>query len=181
MVKTFFIVLIISLLPGTILANSQYCYRNSASTLSCAKSMDEIPLEYRSVAFYKAGMQDQRIPLSENNPTYKIETANTLPAARELSKIQEIPNSDQPIQSENTHDSKLQIFVASWCSHCKALEKYLKNRGIQYSRYDVETDTFGAQVYEQEGTIPISILNGKTILGFDPRRYGEIIDAELPY
>ena len=164
-------------------ADDMFCYRDPSSGLSCHKTMEEIPEAHRAGAFYKPSTTMivppvAVIPTRTPQPYRDPENLNSLPPAKSLDDVG--TESVSP-PSETKDNSHLQIFVAKWCPHCKAMEKFLKDRGVQYKRYDVESDPFGAEVYEREGTIPISILNGKTILGFDPRKYGELLDAELPY
>lgn len=143
--------------------------------------MEEIPEAHRAAAFYKPSMNTPapvERPTRTPQPYHDPVSPNSLPPAKSIEGTDTEAGSPT---SETKDDSHLQIFVAKWCPHCKAMEKFLKERSVKYRRYDVETDAYGAEVYEREGTIPVTILNGKTILGFDPRKYGEILDAELPY
>ena len=164
-------------------AEDLFCYRDPISGLNCFKSMEEIPEAHRAGAFYKPSLTKVApavvAPTRTPQPYHDDSNSpSSLPPAKSLDEPAAETNSPT---SESKNDAHLEIFVAKWCPHCKAMEKFLKERNVKYKRYDVETDAYGAEVYEREGTIPVSILNGKTILGFDPRKYGEILDVELPY
>lgn len=61
---------------------------------------------------------------------------------------------------------KLEIFVADWCGHCRALEKALKDENIAYERFDIEKSDEGKREYGRlgRGGIPISRINGSKIV-----------------
>lgn len=168
----------------------KFCYRDSSGNLDCKDSIEEIPAKYQASAFFKPAAKTintnlkQQIPQKIINEDPIVKKApssidNNLPPAKNLEE------SSDKSESEYHHDDKkekgIEIFVAKWCPHCKALEEFLKKRGLKYKKYDVETDEYGSEIYEKEGTIPVSFINGKTILGFDQRKFGEILDSELPY
>lgn len=169
-----------------VFANDKFCYRDSHGSLDCKESIEEIPSQYQANAFFKPAIaiqpqakkpiERQAVPLPEiPTPPKESRAFSDLPPAR---------THDEPeLSRENTakEDGEIEIFVAKWCPHCKALEAFLTQRKVHYKKYDVEADDYGAQVYEREGTIPITLIKGKTILGFDQRKFGEILDAELPY
>jgi len=178
MVKFVWINFLCLYLSHVAIAEDAYCYRDLDGNLTCFNSMEEVPELYRPQAFYKpSATKVNSLPISKTESNLSSQTS--LPPAKSLE--QETESETRSIKMDSAEKANLEIFVAKWCPHCKALEKFLKERSIHYTKYDVETDEYGAKIYEQEGTLPVSILNGKTILGFDQRQYGEILDAELPY
>ncbi len=56
----------------------------------------------------------------------------------------------------------VELFVTSWCPHCKEALKYLQGKGILYSAYDIEKDEQAKRRYRELGAggVPL-ILIGK--------------------
>jgi len=65
---------------------------------------------------------------------------------------------------------EVEIFVTSWCPYCRALEGYLKSKGVPFRRYDIEHDSAGMVKYERlgGGGVPIATIGATIIRGFDP-------------
>ena len=81
------------------------------------------------------------------------------------------------VQPVTAGQDKVDIFVTSWCPYCKKLERFLKQNDIAYTRYDVETDTKGNELFYELGGegVPLARVNSKIIHGYDP----EAIKAAL--
>lgn len=64
-----------------------------------------------------------------------------------------------------------EIYVTSWCPHCRSLEIFLQDKGIHYARYDIERDAHGAKIYRKlgGGGIPLVKIGEKVIRGFQPQ------------
>jgi glutaredoxin len=95
----------------------------------------------------------------------------------EISKVQAAPQPSLTAEPrpavKAAHSSKtVEIFVASWCPHCRALEKFLKEKQIRFLRYDIENDPRGAKLYKElgGGGIPIVRIGAATMRGFQPKR-----------
>lgn len=64
------------------------------------------------------------------------------------------------------------VFVASWCPHCRALEAELTQRGVPFTRADIEADWRAGRYFERlssasGGGIPLSIVGDTLIAGED--------------
>ncbi len=73
--------------------------------------------------------------------------------------------------SSSVGKNTVEIFVTSWCPHCKELEDFLKTEGIPFTRYDIEHDAKGKKIHDElgGGGIPVVRINGsKVIHGFAP-------------
>lgn len=75
---------------------------------------------------------------------------------------------------------KVEVFVASWCPYCRALESFLSMRNIAYKRYDIEHDSEGMRRYQAlgAGSIPIIIIDGRMMRGFDPRALMQLLGTK---
>lgn len=71
---------------------------------------------------------------------------------------------------------KVQVYVAKGCGYCDELEKFLKMKGIEYSRTDVnEKKLFGLgserSTYRE---LPVTKVGNQVIVGYRP---GDIVNA----
>ena len=89
--------------------------------------------------------------------------------AREYEKV-------TPSAAENK-PGRMEIFVTSWCPHCKDLESYLASKHVKYNRYDIEKDSVGKSKYDQIGVrgVPVIKLGSTVISGFDRAAVDELI------
>ena len=71
----------------------------------------------------------------------------------------------------------VEVFVTSWCPYCNQLESFLKKENIPYTRYDVERDAKGAEIFEKIGGagVPVARVGNKVIHGYDPERILEAL------
>jgi len=71
----------------------------------------------------------------------------------------------------------VEIFVTSWCPHCRELEAYLRERQISFARYDIEENAAGRARYEQfgGGGVPVIRIGRSVLHGFNPMH----VDAAL--
>jgi glutaredoxin len=124
-------------------------YEDGDGRVHFVDSKEKVPEKYRSQA----------------------ESGNNLP---EISKVAAPKEShtnttseqmDRGLTSLNSNDS-LEIFVADWCGHCRALEKALTDEEISYKRFDIESSDVGRSEYNKlgRGGIPISRINGNIIV-----------------
>lgn len=60
----------------------------------------------------------------------------------------------------------VEILVTSWCPYCRALEKFLGNHRIPFTRYDIEHDSRGIELYQflGGGGVPITRIDKRTII-----------------
>lgn len=112
---------------------------------------------------------------SEKIPEKYRDQLKEQPDFPELSKVSAAPGYDNSGAADVSGDlnkvattdaPKLELFVADWCSHCRALEEVLKEEGIAYERFDIEKSPVGKRVYEElgKGGIPIARIDGRTII-----------------
>lgn len=72
---------------------------------------------------------------------------------------------------------RIEIFVTAWCGYCKALERYLKERRLRYTRYDIETDRRGREIYEKLGGqgVPLIKVGNQTLQGFNQSKLESLL------
>lgn len=96
----------------------------------------------------------------------QVTSPHTLPDISKLDYRVSSPRRDtSPIRGIN---KKVEILVADWCPHCRNLERYLKDKGIVHTRYNIEKDARGAKMYQElgGGGLPIIKIGNQVIRGF---------------
>ena len=65
--------------------------------------------------------------------------------------------------------TKVEVFVTSWCPYCRALEAFLKEQDITYTRYDIEKSSYGRRRYQELGAggVPVMLIGSEVIRGFN--------------
>jgi glutaredoxin len=75
---------------------------------------------------------------------------------------------------------QVEIYSASWCGFCKKTKAYFRARGVAFTEYDVEanlTAAARAKALNPEGGIPVTIVNGRTILGYSPSQFDSALST----
>ncbi len=74
-----------------------------------------------------------------------------------------------PARKSSTSKS-VEIFVTSWCPHCKSLTEFLKAEGIPYRTYDIEKSKTGLRIYKKlgGGGVPVVRIGATVLRGFQP-------------
>jgi glutaredoxin len=79
-------------------------------------------------------------------------------------------NKAKPGDQKSKSKKKVEIFVTSWCPHCRKLETFLKSEKIKYTSYDIEKSEEGKQLYEYLGGkgVPLTKVGSQDISGYNP-------------
>jgi glutaredoxin len=124
-----------------------------------------------------------------NGKVYFVDSAEKVPEAyknqveegKKLPTISKVKRAeyDQVVSpySDSNSKKKVEVFVTTWCPHCKELENYLNSNKISYIRYDIEKDAVGQAKYRQLGTrgVPVTKIGSEVISGFNPSRFHELL------
>lgn len=90
-------------------------------------------------------------------------------------RIQEEARKEQEDQSTtrmNISKKRVAVFIQEGCPWCKKMEKFLKSRGVKYTRYDIDKDEAARKIYEAkggDGGVPFLVIDDNQVLsGYDP-------------
>jgi len=74
-------------------------------------------------------------------------------------------------KQEKVANPRIEIFVTSWCGHCTRLENYLRQKKVDFVRYDIEESFFGKQKYDSMGGrgVPLVKIGSQVLRGFNAR------------
>lgn len=63
----------------------------------------------------------------------------------------------------------IDVYVASWCGYCRALEGDLRTRGIRFFRHDIEADATAKREYDALGGdgLPLTKVGSQVVQGYD--------------
>lgn len=69
------------------------------------------------------------------------------------------------------------IYVQPGCRFCDMAKEFLSSHGIPYVERDISVDESAVHELRRLGTlaVPIILLNGRTIIGFNPEQLSEAI------
>jgi len=86
------------------------------------------------------------------------------------------PSSQAPAAQQR----QVSVYVTEWCPYCKKLEAFLRENQIQYTRYDIEKDVYGARRHQElgGGGIPVILVDDQVIRGFNQKALVKALDLE---
>lgn len=76
--------------------------------------------------------------------------------------------------------AEVELFVTSWCGYCKKAIAFFRGEGVSVRQYDVEKDSGARKRFEKlnpAGGVPVALVNGRTIKGFNPVMYKRALDG----
>jgi len=74
--------------------------------------------------------------------------------------------------------NQVEIFSTPWCAYCKMAKEYFKKNNIAYAEYDVASDMAKRKEMlekTQQMGVPVIIINGKIIIGFDRGKINQLL------
>ncbi len=72
------------------------------------------------------------------------------------------------------------VYTTPTCSYCHQLKKFLSQRNVIFTEYDVASDRAAAEeMMRKSGQmgVPVTILDGQVIVGFDRPRLEQLLSA----
>ena len=105
----------------------------------------------------------------------QLENAQPLP---ELSVMDAAPAASrqkgraiQQVEPQTSYgNAGVELYMTSWCGYCKKMVKFLDEKKIQYTAYDIEKDSNAARTYRQLGGngVPVVRIGSHVVHGYDP-------------
>lgn len=108
---------------------------------------------------YRIQLKDSK-PLPELNISKPI--AQSVESKTKLSQELE--------RKERKQRKEVEVFMTSWCPHCRKLVAALDARNVRYQKYDIEKDVNAKREYEALGRqgVPVSRVGSRVISGNNP-------------
>jgi glutaredoxin len=74
---------------------------------------------------------------------------------------------------------QVDLYVTSWCPYCKKAIAFFRKNNIPYIAHDIEKDLDAAarkaELDPNYGGIPLAVINGTSIRGFDETTYKQAL------
>lgn len=79
-------------------------------------------------------------------------------------------NNQGSVNSQVQTTKQVDLYVTSWCPWCRKMISFLDQKGITYTKHDVEREPGAQEVLDKRGVrgIPIVIIGDEVIEGYDP-------------
>ena len=73
-------------------------------------------------------------------------------------------------QNISSGSATVEVFMTSWCGYCKKMVRFLNEKGIPYTAYDIEKDSAAARTYRELGGsgVPVVRVGSHVIHGYSP-------------
>ena len=94
-------------------------------------------------------------------------------------KIERVLNPSGVVAEQTRANARVVLYATEWCGYCKATRRFLDEKGIPYTEFDIDKDPVARKANEALGGrgIPILDVNGTLIRDFKPEA---ILDALKP-
>lgn len=132
-----------------------YRYTDSRGDEHFVDNLGSVPKKYRA----QARSLDDLPPLN---------VMDAAPAAQPRKK------SVDPVREARQQErftGTVELYVTSWCGYCRKAERYLTQKGIAYTAYDIEKDAGAKRRYRElggTGGVPLIQIGANQIKGFSP-------------
>ena len=72
------------------------------------------------------------------------------------------------------------IFTSNTCPYCVAAKDYLQEKGVPFTEKNIQTDKDARKELMSMGHmgVPVLLIDGEEIVGFDKPRIDQLIDKE---
>lgn len=72
----------------------------------------------------------------------------------------------------------VKVFTSSTCPYCVSAKEYLKEKGVEYTEKNVQTDKDARKELMAMGHmgVPVLVIDGEEIVGFDKDKIDTLLD-----
>lgn len=132
-----------------------YKYTDTNGELHFVDDISNVPKKYRK-------------QLNDTDSQGNVNVMDAAPAAR---RPQGRTAQKEPEQQSVSSDStSVEVFMTSWCGYCKKMVRFLNEKGIPYTAYDIEKDSAAANTYKELGGkgVPVVRVGSHVVHGYSP-------------
>jgi glutaredoxin len=132
-----------------------YRYTDSTGELHFVDDISKVPKKYRK-------------QVNDAESQGNVSVMDAAPASRPPQGRTAL----EPTQQQNTSagSATVEVFMTSWCGYCKKMVRFLNEKGIPYTAYDIEKDSAAARTYHELGGrgVPVVRVGSHVIYGYSP-------------
>jgi glutaredoxin len=147
---------VLSVFLSGVASGEFYRYTDSKGEIHFADDISKVPKKYRKqVSDAEPQGNVTVMDASPPQPTQQQQRPAQEPAKR---------------QSASTGSANVEVFMTSWCGYCKKTIRFLKEKWIPFTAYDIEKDGAAAQTYRELGGngVPVVRIGTHVIHGYSP-------------
>jgi glutaredoxin len=152
-------------------SNLYYQYVDGANQVQFARSLEEVPEEWRG----RAGRVSLPVP-PPASPARKT-------AAREPRRSAAAMHAEGTFSaarsSERGSQPEIEIYTMKSCGYCRAAMKYMDERGIEYTNRDIEDEPEARDEYlEKTGGragVPVIDIEGEILQGWSQQHFDTVL------
>ena len=130
-----------------------YKYTDNKGELHFVDDISKVPKKYRK-------------KVESGEPQGNVSVMDATPAAAQRRPAHE------PVQQQNTYsgNAAVEVYITSWCGYCKKMVRFLNEKGIPYTAYDIEKDSAAARTYREMGGngVPVVRVGSHVVHGYSP-------------
>ena len=149
------VVAVILLVAVEVCRAEVYKYTDSKGDLHFVDDISKVPKKYRKQA-------------ENTEPQGNVSGMDATPASRAPQRrmAQEQPQQ----QNISSGSANVEVFMTSWCGYCKKMVRFLNEKGIPYTAYDIEKDAAADRTYRELGGngVPVVRVGSHVVHGFNP-------------
>lgn len=146
--------ILLSLLSGKLQAEV-YRYTDDKGSLHFVDDISLVPEKYRG-------------QLKDAKPLPEINIVSPIIAPQKSGATPPSEEPQPPVKPQQAEG--MEVYVTSWCPYCKKLEAFLKEKGISYTRYDIEKDANANREFNKLGGsgVPLTKIGSHLVRGYNP-------------
>lgn len=154
--KKFATVVVVILLVAVGVCQAEfYKYTDSNGELHFVDDISLVPKKYRK-------------QVNSVEPQGIVSGMDATPVSRrpQGSTAQKAPEQQRP----TSDGTSVELFMTSWCGYCKKMVRFLNEKGIPYTAYDIEKDSAAANTYKELGGkgVPVVRVGSHVVHGYSP-------------
>ncbi len=148
--------LVLLVFAGSALAEV-YKYTDGKGELHFVDDISKVPKKYRK-------------QVENGDPQGNVSVMDAAPAAR---APQRRAAAEPAKQSTSSGGASVEVFLTSWCGYCKKMVRFLNEKGIPYTAYDIEKDSAAQRTYRELGGsgVPVVRVGSHVIHGYNPEAF----------
>ena len=149
------VVAVILLVAAGICRADVYKYTDGSGELHFVDDISKVPKKYRN-------------QLNASDSQGNLNVMDAAPASRRPQGR----TAAEPRKQEAAHagNVNVELFVTSWCGYCRKMVRYLNEKGIPYTAYDIEKDSAAARTFKELGGtgVPVVRVGSHVVHGYNP-------------
>jgi glutaredoxin len=153
--------MVLALGTGSALAEV-YKYTDSKGEIHFVDDVAKVPKKYRK-------------QLVNPQPLREVSVMDAAPVAKRRVAEEAAP----PRQEKPAVSAGVEVYMTSWCGYCKKMVRFLNEKGIPYTAYDIEKDSAAARTYRELGGsgVPVVRVGSHVVHGYSPEAVMSYLNA----